>query len=288
MRKGHSDRCSSFWFRASGFRCGSSVEMITIHLTPSRAASPAAQRSSCPCRSRSRGASSATSGGSRSGLLPRIDPRRPRRPPRRRRAGKWPPLRPLPAESRRPGPPWRELDGYSFSDLSPRGPRARFPHVYRYRLPLSPDRVPGRSHRRRTLDHSLSAAPVGSPVAPVGLSHIAPPPPATPSCSGSRPSQPARLDVDPCRDLRPSRRRDSRPSGGRAGGAEGTGVRRPGARGEPSGPLSVRCNLLCDSANRTVLVSATTSAPRDHPGRASTRRRRTRNGWSAPRGAPPG
>ena len=34
---------------------------------------------------------------------------------------------------------WRELDGYSFSDLSPRGPRAAFPHVYRYRLrPLSP------------------------------------------------------------------------------------------------------------------------------------------------------
>jgi hypothetical protein len=36
---------------------------------------------------------------------------------------------------------WRELHGYSFSDLSPRGPRRAFPHVYRYRLrPLSPDR----------------------------------------------------------------------------------------------------------------------------------------------------
>jgi len=29
---------------------------------------------------------------------------------------------------------WRENDGYSFSDLSRRGPRAAFPHVYRYRL----------------------------------------------------------------------------------------------------------------------------------------------------------
>jgi hypothetical protein len=29
---------------------------------------------------------------------------------------------------------WRELNGYSFSDLSPRGPRHAFPHVYRYRL----------------------------------------------------------------------------------------------------------------------------------------------------------
>jgi hypothetical protein len=36
---------------------------------------------------------------------------------------------------------WRELNGYSFSDLSPRGPRHAFPHVYRYRLrPLSPTR----------------------------------------------------------------------------------------------------------------------------------------------------
>jgi hypothetical protein len=36
---------------------------------------------------------------------------------------------------------WRELDGYSFSDLSPRGPRSAFPHVYRYRLrALPPDR----------------------------------------------------------------------------------------------------------------------------------------------------
>jgi hypothetical protein len=29
---------------------------------------------------------------------------------------------------------WRENDGYSFSDLSARGPRVAFPHVYRYRL----------------------------------------------------------------------------------------------------------------------------------------------------------
>ena len=36
---------------------------------------------------------------------------------------------------------WRELEGYSFSDLSPRGPRHAFPHVYRYRLrPLAPAR----------------------------------------------------------------------------------------------------------------------------------------------------
>lgn len=29
---------------------------------------------------------------------------------------------------------WRENDGYSFSDLSPHGHRAAFPHIYRYRL----------------------------------------------------------------------------------------------------------------------------------------------------------
>ena len=35
---------------------------------------------------------------------------------------------------------WRENEGYSFSDLSPRGLRRAFPHVYRYRLrPLSAD-----------------------------------------------------------------------------------------------------------------------------------------------------
>ena len=36
---------------------------------------------------------------------------------------------------------WRENHGYSFSDLSPRGPRRAFPHIYRYRLrPLDPNR----------------------------------------------------------------------------------------------------------------------------------------------------
>ncbi|MDB5333822.1 MAG: hypothetical protein JWP03_4973 [Phycisphaerales bacterium] len=34
---------------------------------------------------------------------------------------------------------WREGVGYTFSDLSPRGPRAGFPHVFGYRIePLGP------------------------------------------------------------------------------------------------------------------------------------------------------